>query len=67
MKITKYSFIKSSSRASECPKISYSEFAFIGRSNVGKSSLINTLVGNKKLAKTTFMFCFIRFLYITFQ
>jgi len=53
MKITKYSFIKSSSRASECPKISYSEFAFIGRSNVGKSSLINTLVGNKKLAKTS--------------
>ena len=53
MKITKYSFIKSSSRASECPKISCPEFAFIGRSNVGKSSLINTLVGNKRLAKTS--------------
>ena len=36
-----------------CPKPSMPEFAFIGRSNVGKSSLINMLTGNAKLAKTS--------------
>ena len=51
MKIQSYSFVKSSSKATECPQNIYPEFAFIGRSNVGKSSLINTLTGNKKLAK----------------
>ena len=51
MKIQSYSFVKSSSKATECPPNIYPEFAFIGRSNVGKSSLINTLTGNKKLAK----------------
>ena len=51
MKIESYSFVKSSSKATECPQNIYPEFAFIGRSNVGKSSLINTLTGNKKLAK----------------
>jgi GTP-binding protein len=51
MKIQSYSFVKSSSKATECPQNIYPEFAFIGRSNVGKSSLINTLTGSKKLAK----------------
>ena len=51
MKIESYSFVKSSSKATECPQNIYPEFAFIGRSNVGKSSLINTLTGSKKLAK----------------
>ena len=44
-------FIKSSSKSTECPKNDIPEFAFIGRSNVGKSSLINMLTQNKKLAK----------------
>ena len=39
----KAEFAKSASRTSECPKISVPEFAFIGRSNVGKSSLINEI------------------------
>ena len=51
MKIQSYSFVKSSSKATECPQNIYPEFAFIGRSNVGKSSLINTLTDSKKLAK----------------
>ena len=37
----------------KCPKADRPEYAFIGRSNVGKSSLINSLTGNKKLAKTS--------------
>jgi GTP-binding protein len=44
-------FIKSSVREKECPKPHQPEFAFIGRSNVGKSSLINMLCGRKDLAK----------------
>ena len=44
-------FIKSSAKTIECPKNDIPEFAFIGRSNVGKSSLINMLTQNKKLAK----------------
>ncbi len=36
-----------------CPKLSIPEFAFIGRSNVGKSSLINALTGRKELAKVS--------------
>ena len=36
-----------------CPSTEMAEFAFIGRSNVGKSSLINSFTGNKKLAKTS--------------
>ena len=51
MKIQSYSFVKSSSKVAECPQNIYPEFAFIGRSNVGKSSLINTLTSSKKLAK----------------
>jgi GTP-binding protein len=46
-------FVKSSSQLKECPKPLFPEYAFIGRSNVGKSSLINTLAGKKKLAKTS--------------
>jgi GTP-binding protein len=44
-------FEKSSSKMSECPTGHRSEFAFIGRSNVGKSSLINMLTGRNGLAK----------------
>jgi len=44
-------FIKSSSNISECPQKDYPEFIFLGRSNVGKSSLINMLLGRKKLSK----------------
>jgi GTP-binding protein len=44
-------FVKSSPSLKECPPTSKPEFAFIGRSNVGKSSLINTLTGWKGLAK----------------
>ncbi len=46
-------FHKSSSALSECPAGKLPEFAFIGRSNVGKSSLINALCNNNKLAKTS--------------
>lgn len=46
-------FEKSSSKIEECPKATIPEYAFIGRSNVGKSSLINHITGNKKLAKTS--------------
>jgi GTP-binding protein len=47
------SFIKSSPTLRECPAPLRPEFGFIGRSNVGKSSLINMLTGWKKLAKTS--------------
>lgn len=46
-------FIISNSRADMCPKHDHPEYAFIGRSNVGKSSLINMLTGRKALAKTS--------------
>ncbi|XP_024371218.1 uncharacterized protein [Physcomitrium patens] len=46
-------FIKSSSKESECPSEGYPEFALVGRSNVGKSSLINSLVLRKELAQTS--------------
>ena len=51
MKISKINFLKSSPNSTECPKSNLKEFAFIGRSNVGKSSLINMLFDNKNLAK----------------
>jgi GTP-binding protein len=44
-------FIKSSVTLAQCPEDGYPEFAFIGRSNVGKSSLINMLIGRAGLAK----------------
>ncbi len=46
-------FVKSSARADQCPPPDFPEYAFIGRSNVGKSSVINMLAGNRKLAKTS--------------
>ena len=53
MKITKAEFAGSSTRVGGKPARRAPEFAFIGRSNVGKSSLINMLTGNGKLAKTS--------------
>jgi GTP-binding protein len=46
-------FVVSNDTVSKCPTDNKAEYAFIGRSNVGKSSLINMIVGNKKLAKTS--------------
>ena len=46
-------FIVSNSDVSKCPDYSFPEYAFIGRSNVGKSSLINCLCNKKNLAKTS--------------
>lgn len=46
-------FIKSSPNIDSCPKDNLPEYAFVGRSNVGKSSLINYIAGYKKLAKTS--------------
>ncbi len=53
MEIKNAAFVKSSTQESDCPEASLPEYAFIGRSNVGKSSLINMLTGRKKLAKTS--------------
>ena len=53
MKITKAEFICINTRVDLCPQEAIPEYAFIGRSNVGKSSLINMLVERKKLAKTS--------------
>lgn len=53
MKITSSKFIISKPHWRDCPNPEIPEYAFIGRSNVGKSSLINTLCGNKGLAKTS--------------
>lgn len=53
MEITSAEFVISNSRADMCPKSDLPEYAFIGRSNVGKSSLINMLTKNSKLAMTS--------------
>lgn len=53
MRIKNVNFVKSSTQISDCPKTEKSEFAFIGRSNVGKSSLINMMMDRRKLAKTS--------------
>jgi GTP-binding protein len=53
MIIRSATFITSSTSLSGCPQTSLPEFAFIGRSNVGKSSLINMLIERKNLAKTS--------------
>lgn len=51
--IQKATFVISNSNPGNCPKPDRAEIAFIGRSNVGKSSLINMLVNQKGLAKTS--------------
>lgn len=53
MKITSAEYLISSPDLTKAPKADRPEFAFIGRSNVGKSSLINMLADNHKLAKTS--------------
>ena len=53
MTITSAEYIVSSARVEQCPEGQMPEFAFIGRSNVGKSSLINMLTGRSGLAKTS--------------
>src|SRR5688572_1428987 len=53
MTITGAEFISSTVDLSACPAPDMPEYAFIGRSNVGKSSLINMLVNKKGLAKTS--------------
>ncbi len=53
MKVKTAEFVISNTRIDLCPKPEIPEYAFIGRSNVGKSSLINSICNNKKLAKTS--------------
>jgi GTP-binding protein len=53
MKITSAEFVMSNSDVDKCPNNPIPEYAFIGRSNVGKSSLINMLMQRKGLAKTS--------------
>lgn len=53
MQIKTAEFIKSSQKWQDCPEPDLPEYAFIGRSNVGKSSLINAMMSRKDLAKTS--------------
>ena len=53
MIVKKAIFSKTSAKVSDCPKPVLPEYAFIGRSNVGKSSLINMLCNNRRLAHTS--------------
>ncbi len=53
MKITSSKFVISNTDHTKCPAPDRPEYAFVGRSNVGKSSLINMLTDKKKLAKTS--------------
>jgi len=53
MKVVKAEFVSSFADVKKCPEPDRPEFAFIGRSNVGKSSLINMLTARKSLAKTS--------------
>ncbi|MCS6930426.1 MAG: ribosome biogenesis GTP-binding protein YihA/YsxC [Saprospiraceae bacterium] len=53
MEIHKAEFVSSFSKEEQCPETGWPEFAFTGRSNVGKSSLINMLTGRKGLAKVS--------------
>lgn len=53
MKINTASFVVSNAQIDKCPSEKIPEYAFIGRSNVGKSSLINMLTNHKGLAKTS--------------
>ena len=52
MKVAHAKFVVSNTKVDQCPNSKIPEYAFIGRSNVGKSSLINMLCNQKKLAKT---------------
>ena len=53
MQIKTADFVISNTCVDQCPQSTFPEYAFIGRSNVGKSSLINMLTGYSKLAKTS--------------
>jgi GTP-binding protein len=53
MKVTSTEFLKSATEPSQYPEESIPEIAFAGRSNVGKSSLINSLLNRKRLARTS--------------
>ncbi len=53
MQIKSAEYVISSALVTQCPTTNLPEYAFIGRSNVGKSSLINMLTGKSKLAKTS--------------
>lgn len=53
MQIRQASYVISNQEVGKCPKADRPEFAFIGRSNVGKSSLINMITGQTRLAKTS--------------
>ncbi len=53
MNIKSSTYVISSPKVEDCPKPDKAEYAFIGRSNVGKSSLINMICNNQKLAKTS--------------
>jgi len=53
MDIKSATFVSSFTDYRQCPDINIPEYAFVGRSNVGKSSLINMLLDRKNLAKTS--------------
>ena len=53
MKIDTATYLISAPSVELCPESTLPEYAFIGRSNVGKSSLVNMLTGNSRLAKTS--------------
>jgi GTP-binding protein len=53
MKVKTATFVTSSAKAEQFPETSIPEIAFVGRSNVGKSSLLNSLVNRKQLAMTS--------------
>ena len=53
MKVINSVFEKSSKTTDQCPESKLPEYALVGRSNVGKSSLINSILNNKKIAKTS--------------
>ena len=53
MTIKTAEYLISSAKVEQCPQAGYPEYAFIGRSNVGKSSFINSIVGRKNCAHTS--------------